>query len=405
MDNIINNISEPDLMHLIYCSASTENMDHDQLNSILDIARNRNKKYNITGMLLYTQGSFLQVLEGNADFIGEIFSNILKDNRHTNITVIIKEPIAKRSFGEWTMGYADISPMDLDSIAGANDFFASGKSFLNISEGRAKKIISAFKEGHWRSNISDHKIEIPGAKFQKTHATISKAPYTFAFQPIIHIPSRSIFSYEALLRGPFNEPANYILNQIDKDKYHIFHEQSRINSLMMAKTLGLQKNININFPPSGLKESPTAISSILDASKELKIKPSQIVLEILESEIIRDYNHFKTNLLDYKRSGMTFALDDFGAGYAGLNLLAEFQPDFVKLDMMLIRGIDSNGPRQAIVRGIRRTCIELGIEIIAEGVETIQEYQWLLEEGIDYYQGFLLAKPSMEKLEQDFFIP
>ena len=102
---------------------------------------------------------------------------------------------------------------------------------------------------------------------------------------------------------------------------------------------------------------------------------------------------------------MKVAIDDFGAGYAGLNLLSEFQPEFIKLDMHLVRGIESNGPRQAIVRGIVRTCADLGIDIIAEGVETVNEFQWLYQEGIKFYQGRLFADPAFEQLPQTFSLP
>jgi len=89
-----------------------------------------------------------------------------------------------------------------------------------------------------------------------------------------------------------------------------------------------------------------------------------------------------------------FAIDDFGAGHAGLNLLAEFQPDLLKLDLRLVRNIERNGPKQAIVRGIRRTCTDLGIEIIAEGVESKDEYRWFRDEGVKLFQGYLFARPA-----------
>jgi EAL domain-containing protein (putative c-di-GMP-specific phosphodiesterase class I) len=90
------------------------------------------------------------------------------------------------------------------------------------------------------------------------------------------------------------------------------------------------------------------------------------------------------------------AIDDFGAGYSGLNLLASFQPDQVKLDMELIHGIESHGPRQAIVRAVSQVCYDLGIDLIAEGVETMGEYRWLANAGVRLLQGYVLAKPAFE---------
>ena len=94
------------------------------------------------------------------------------------------------------------------------------------------------------------------------------------------------------------------------------------------------------------------------------------------------------------------AIDDFGAGFAGLNLLADFQPDIIKLDMDLIRGIDQSRPRQAIVRGTVAMCEELGIQVIGEGVETADECSALHDLGIHLMQGYLFSRPLFESCGQ-----
>ncbi len=98
--------------------------------------------------------------------------------------------------------------------------------------------------------------------------------------------------------------------------------------------------------------------------------------------------------------GFTTALDDFGAGHSGLTLLARFQPDVVKLDMRLVRGIDSNSQRRIIVEAVVALCGRLGIRVVAEGVETRAELDAVRSTGIDLVQGFLLAKPAFEKLPE-----
>ncbi|MGI8548679.1 MAG: EAL domain-containing protein, partial [Gemmatimonadaceae bacterium] len=95
---------------------------------------------------------------------------------------------------------------------------------------------------------------------------------------------------------------------------------------------------------------------------------------------------------------MKFAIDDFGAGHSGLNLLAYFQPDMIKLDRNLLRGIESRGPRQSITRAIVMVCTDLGIDIVAEGVETVEEFAWLEHAGVRLFQGYLFAKPGFESL-------
>jgi EAL domain-containing protein (putative c-di-GMP-specific phosphodiesterase class I) len=96
--------------------------------------------------------------------------------------------------------------------------------------------------------------------------------------------------------------------------------------------------------------------------------------------------------------GFGTALDDFGAGHAGLALLAKFQPDIIKLDMELIRGIGDSLPRRVIVDGVARMCRQLAITLIAEGVETVEELDALRAIGIRYVQGYLIARPAFEGL-------
>ncbi|CAN5818264.1 hypothetical protein BH11PSE1_BH11PSE1_20520 [soil metagenome] len=96
--------------------------------------------------------------------------------------------------------------------------------------------------------------------------------------------------------------------------------------------------------------------------------------------------------------GFGVALDDFGAGHAGLNLLARFQPDIIKLDMELIRGLDASLPRRIIVDGVMKMSAALGVEVIAEGIETREELAALREIGVRYIQGYLFAKPGFQSL-------
>ena len=114
--------------------------------------------------------------------------------------------------------------------------------------------------------------------------------------------------------------------------------------------------------------------------------------------VVTDHDHLKSILGEYTRRGFKTAIDDFGAGYSGLNLLAEFQPDIIKLDMALLRNIDSDPVRQAIVRGILGVCQALNIEVIAEGVETVAELTFLRGIGVYLFQGYLLARPAYEQI-------
>ena len=141
------------LTHLIYTSAATPKFSPSDLKTILQIARSKNAQQSVTGMLLYAPGCFFQVLEGDEARLTELFALISLDPRHRNVTKIIHEPIAKRSFDDWTMGYAEVRPTELEKIEGLSDFFGQGSSFANLDSGRAKKLLSAFAQGRWRARL------------------------------------------------------------------------------------------------------------------------------------------------------------------------------------------------------------------------------------------------------------
>ena len=115
----------PPLEHLIYASVATRNFEASQLAELLQKARAANEGCGLTGMLLHvdSDGSFFQVIEGEPEAIDQLFERLLRDKRHSQLTTIIREPIAKRSFKEWTMGFSSVSSEKLRRVPGLNDFF------------------------------------------------------------------------------------------------------------------------------------------------------------------------------------------------------------------------------------------------------------------------------------------
>jgi EAL domain-containing protein (putative c-di-GMP-specific phosphodiesterase class I) len=220
--------------------------------------------------------------------------------------------------------------------------------------------------------------------------------FSFAFQPIVDANAREVFSYEALIRGVGNESAPHVLRQVPTERLFAFDQKARAHAINLAMRLGISCHLNLNFLPRSLEASPTSIVSSLEAAERANLPIKRIVIEVVEGEIIEDHSQFSRLINEYRGIGLKVAIDDFGAGYSGLNLLAEFQPDQVKLDMKLITGIERHGPRQAIVRAISQICSDLGIDIVAEGIETEDEYAWLASQGIRLFQGYLFAKPGFE---------
>lgn len=138
------------LIHCIYASAAAPGLSISELTTLLHAARQRNAQLGITGMLLYAEGSFFQVLEGPAVVVDALFAQIQSDARHEQVTLIIREPITRRTFADWTMGFDTASREELDDLSGVNDFLGSARSFIEIDAGRAHKLLAGFRDGRWR---------------------------------------------------------------------------------------------------------------------------------------------------------------------------------------------------------------------------------------------------------------
>ena len=141
------------LIHLIYASTATRPLDKRQLVELLAKARDANARIDVSGMLLHEAGNFFQVLEGPANVVEALFAKICADDRHGRPIKIMQEPIAQRSFADWTMAFSNVTRAELDAIDGANDFFGRGSMFAQMGNGRAKKLVAAFGQGRWRSKI------------------------------------------------------------------------------------------------------------------------------------------------------------------------------------------------------------------------------------------------------------
>lgn len=394
------------LIHLIYSSAATKHFTDNEMVQLLIKSRAKNARLGITGMLLFENGSFFQILEGSPEHVDDLYKQICEDPRHAKVVTIIREPIPKRAFGDWTMGYSKISPEELDEITGFNDFFTNGSSFTQVNMGRAKKLLAAFREGRWRSKVKYTALpeilqpDKPGIRPIGMH--IPKV--SFSYQPIIDANNLSTVAYEALIRGQNSEDFGEVLPKIAEKEWTQFDTGCRAIAISLAAKLGLSCNLHLNYMARYVEDARAAIHSTLDAAERNGIEPSRIVLEIDQDQLLGDFQHFANIIDEYRGAGLRISIDHFGAGRAGLNLLEPLRPEMISLNLQLVRDIDSNGPRQAIMHGLVQTCTDLGIDIIAKHIETSAEYHWLLEEGINLMQGNIIAAPEFEKLPVAHFL-
>ncbi|MGE3332304.1 MAG: EAL domain-containing protein [Rhodospirillaceae bacterium] len=230
-------------------------------------------------------------------------------------------------------------------------------------------------------------------------------PFSMAFQPIVDVAERRIYAYEALVRGPGGEGAGSVLEKITSENRYGFDQSCRVKAIQQAAALGLDRRLSINFLPNAVYEARACIRATLTAADQFDFPLDQITFEITEDERISDAPHLQSIITEYRRHGFSVALDDFGAGYAGLNSLVELDVDVVKLDMALVRGIDADQRRRTIAAGAIKVCEELGVKVVAEGVERAQEAKALRDIGVRFMQGFLFARPRLNALVEDADIP
>jgi len=221
---------------------------------------------------------------------------------------------------------------------------------------------------------------------------------TMAFQPIVNMASKSIFAYEALVRGPNNESAGEVFRYVNDGNRYQFDQACRVKAVELAAGLRMPCLLSINFMPNAVYRPELCIRTTLEAADRFDFPIDRILFEITEGERVDDLPHLRDIVQHYQQRGFLTAIDDFGAGYAGLNLLAEIRTDLVKLDMALIRDIDQDAVRQAIARAVIHVCKDLSIRVIAEGIENKAELQTLWGLGVEMFQGYYFARPGFEQL-------
>lgn len=228
--------------------------------------------------------------------------------------------------------------------------------------------------------------------------------FQMAFQPVVDIRDRRIYAYEALVRGPQGESAASVLSQVTAENRYAFDQACRVKAIETAACLGLDRRLNINFLPNAVYHPQACLRLTLAAAEQHGFPPDRITFEFTEDEQVIDRAHLRSIVETYRQHGFQTALDDFGAGYAGLSLLADFQTDILKVDRCLVTDIHASTARQAIVGGLVHMAAQLGMSVVAEGVESKEEMQVLAALGIRRFQGYLFARPSLGTLVTDQMI-
>ena len=238
------------------------------------------------------------------------------------------------------------------------------------------------------SNCSDCRIEAEGT-----------FDFTMAFQPIMKLGSHSVWGYEALVRGCNGEGAETILRRLTDGNRYWFDQSCRVKAIeMAARMFPPDCYLSINFMPSAVYEPRACIRSTLETTNQTGFEPRRLMFEFTENERVTDSGHLKRIIAAYREMGFLTAIDDFGAGYSGLALLSQFQPDILKIDMGLIRDVDAAAAKQTIVKGIIQIARDLDVAVLAEGIETAAELDLLRDMGVELFQGYYIARPELGSL-------
>jgi EAL domain-containing protein (putative c-di-GMP-specific phosphodiesterase class I) len=234
---------------------------------------------------------------------------------------------------------------------------------------------------------------------------INTESLTSHFQPIIDAKTNAIYGYESLIRGVREDgslmyPDELFAKSKRNELNFRLDKLCRESALKTAATKKIHQKVFINFLPTSIYDPEFCLASTQKWAKQLEFDPSQIVFEVVETELVKDQKHLRKILEFYRSRGYKIALDDVGEGYSSLNMLIEIKPDIIKIDRNIIDGIDKNPLKQSVYKALVNIAHENSIEVLAEGVETLYELETIKEIGVDYIQGYYFAKPSAEPIRK-----
>lgn len=218
------------------------------------------------------------------------------------------------------------------------------------------------------------------------------------FEPIANLATREVLGYEALVRGPAGSdvqtPARFF--QRAEEAGLLFEADSlcRRRALEAARGMPPGKKLFLNCLPAAIRDPAFHGVALQGTLERLRLRPTDVVFEISERESIGNFAIFREARDHFASLGLGIAMDDMGAGYSSLEAVMELSPDFIKVDQSLVRSIDTDPPRQELLRSLNGVAAKLGARVIAEGIETREELDTLRGLGAPLGQGYLLGRAA-----------
>ncbi len=236
--------------------------------------------------------------------------------------------------------------------------------------------------------------------------SVENNKYESWFQPIIHAKDYQqtqprVFGNEALFRirdesNAVIPPAYVFKVAAHSDLLFSLDLIARRSAIEHAAAANLKSKVFVNFNPASIYDPAYCLRSTAAAIDAAGLKASDVVFEVTETHRVDNMAHLKGILSFYRNAGFQVALDDIGSGWASLNMLNDLMPDYAKIDMDLVRGIHQSDSQQRIVKHLIAGARENGIKVIAEGIETMEEAECLMQFNPDYMQGYLFGKPELK---------
>jgi diguanylate cyclase (GGDEF)-like protein len=218
------------------------------------------------------------------------------------------------------------------------------------------------------------------------------------FQPLIDLTSGDFLGYEGLIRGPADTPMHSpfcLFSEAVKEGLLLELERlARETVLESFSQLNLSGNLFLNVSPETLRHPNFKSGQTLQYMKMLGIPPERVIIEITENQPTFDFKGMREALLHYREMGFQIAIDDLGEGFSSLRLWSELRPEFIKVDMHFVQGVDKDPIKLQFLKSIQQIAESCGTHVIAEGIETEAELRVVKDIGIAYGQGYFIARPS-----------
>lgn len=234
-------------------------------------------------------------------------------------------------------------------------------------------------------------------------------PFSMAFQPIVNVTTGDIYAYEALVRGPQGQSAASILGRLKVNDQFLFHQRCRSRAMTLATNLGITKSdaaLSINFLPRAIRTPEACSAMTLATANSLNFPHKRLIFEMADSERQLDTKQVRAVVLEYQRNSFRIALSigDLQSALSEKAMCKHIRADILKLNMAITRNLHLHPHTQAAIAALQNLCHVEGIDLIAEGVESPEEYLALLRCGVEHMQGYLFAMPGFESLP-NFTLP